>query len=791
MELKSEFEIDFKKLLLRYVSFWPYFLISIAFFIIATFIHLRYADYYYSTESVIQILDKSKDSEMALPTEVTIFNRSTVNLENEIEVLRSYRLISTVVKKLNSNIKYYSIGEIKTTENHKTEWLSGIEYELVFDENIDYEILSKQQFLFSFSELGLTITSLDNENNEINTYQFNNFDTDVVVNDLPFSFKLTDNISFKSENDYILEINRPNLTVNNIIKNIKIKSIGKNSDLIEISLLSTNRTISEELINELTNQFNLDGIYDRQMVFKSTIDFVNSRFTLLKSELEGIELNKQLYKETNNLTDVEFDASISSGQKTNYENELFLVKSQLDLTKLLRESVSNINSLEYIPSNVGIENENLNNLINNYNLLVSENFKLSQNAGVNNIQLRQTQNQIENLLQNVIISIDNYDDILQTKIDKLQSKEDEFNSVYKNLPENQRVLRSIVREQEIKEALFLLLLQKKEEAAINYAVTKPSIKVIDFAKSSILPVSPIKIQYLLFSIVISFILPISLLSIWFYFDNKIHTRDQLLEKTDNIPLIGELPHLSSNIDITELLANTDNRNQFAECIRMLIANLKISMSSWGNSQSDLGKIILVTSSVKGEGKTILSTGLSSILSNTYRVLVIGADLRNPQIHNNFGLDRNVKGISDYIYKDDLKWKELIFKMKNLDLILSGTIPPNPTEMLSSKKFSDLLHELKSHYDYIIIDSAPCILVSDTLEISNIVDGTVYVVRSNFTDYRITNFINECHNDNKLKNINLVLNGVGNSKSYGYNYSYKYGYNYAYNYGYGYGYSKDD
>ena len=153
--------------------------------------------------------------------------------------------------------------------------LSGIEYELVFDENIDYEILGKQQFLFSFNELGLTITSLDNENNEINTYQLNNYDTDGVVNDLPFSFKLSDNVSFKSENDYILEINRPNLTVNNIIKNINIKSIGKNSDLIDISLLSTNRTISEELINELTNQFNLDGIYDRQMVFKSTIDFVN------------------------------------------------------------------------------------------------------------------------------------------------------------------------------------------------------------------------------------------------------------------------------------------------------------------------------------------------------------------------------------------------------------------------------------------------------------------------------------------------------------------------------------
>ena len=226
---------------------------------------------------------------------------------------------------------------------------------------------------------------------------------------------------------------------------------------------------------------------------------------------------------------------------------------------------------------------------------------------------------------------------------------------------------------------------------------------------------------------------------------------------------------------------------------MIIANLNFILFDKKKISSNA---ILVTSSIKGEGKTIVSTNLASILSSKFdKILLVGADLRNPQIHKFLKVDKSVQGLSDYIYRDNIDWKKLLIKNDKLDILLSGTIPPNPTELLSSKKFSDFISEVKEIYDYVIIDSAPCILVSDTFEISKQIDTTVYVLRSNFTDIKLCDFINECNVKGKLSNINLVLNSVGNSKlygyQYGYQYGYRYGYRYGYNYGYGYGYSSDD
>ena len=231
---------------------------------------------------------------------------------------------------------------------------------------------------------------------------------------------------------------------------------------------------------------------------------------------------------------------------------------------------------------------------------------------------------------------------------------------------------------------------------------------------------------------------------------------------------------------------------------MLISNLRFT-SSIDINNNENSQIILVTSSVKGEGKTLTSVntalGFANDLGNNAKVILLGTDLRNPQIHKHFGVDKLVKGISEIIYNNDYKnYKNYIQKFDNLDVLFSGAIPPNPTAMLSSSTFKDLIKNIKSEYDYIVIDSAPCLLVSDTFQYIDIADSVVYLFRSNFTDSKITDFINEIHSMNKIKNLNIVLNGVGSSGSYGYKYGYqygyKYGYKYAYNYGYGYGYKSD-
>ena len=285
------------------------------------------------------------------------------------------------------------------------------------------------------------------------------------------------------------------------------------------------------------------------------------------------------------------------------------------------------------------------------------------------------------------------------------------------------MLRSIEREQEIKEALFLLLLQKREEAAINFAVTKPSIKIIDKAITNILPVLPkVKLSFLL-AIILAFIIPTIILYIIFLLDTKIHTREQLTVNLNDIPIIAELPHISDTLLLNKL-GNSNSRHPLVESIRMLIANLNFVL--FNNNEKN--NVILVTSSIKGEGKTIISSNMANILSNKFdKILLVGADLRNPQIHKLIDKDKSVRGLSDYIYSNDYEWRNLIIKNDKLDILLSGTIPPDPTELLSSNKFKNFINEVKNNYDYVVIDSAPCLLVSDTFEISKFADTTLYML----------------------------------------------------------------
>ena len=283
--------------------------------------------------------------------------------------------------------------------------------------------------------------------------------------------------------------------------------------------------------------------------------------------------------------------------------------------------------------------------------------------------------------------------------------------------------------------------------------------------------------------------------LWFFLDNKVHSKEQL-EKLINpeIPIIGEIPFIN---DFDTSQKDFMNRSVISESIRMLISNLRFT--TFKDMKSEKGHTIIFTSSIKGEGKTLASVSTAMSLANDMskdkKVVLIGTDLRNPQVHKNFGVEKTQIGLSDLIYKNDYKnFKNYISRFDNLDVLFSGSIPPNPTAMLSSKTFENLIAILKDDYDYIIIDSAPCLLVSDTLQFINFADSVVYLFRSNFTDSKITNYINEIFTEKQIKNLNIVMNAVGNSSAYGYKYGYqygyKYGYKYSYNYGYGYGYSAD-
>lgn len=780
MKSLNEKNDELKNEILRYFTFWHYYLAFTVASILLALVYLRYADYQYRSFAKIEIIDKAQDSEMALPTAMTIFNRSMINLENEIGVLGSFKLHSQVVNKLKSNLLFFTNGNIKSTQNHKSEWFE----DYVLDLNFDVDTIQKSKsFRFTFSNKIFKVYEYDSGNDIVNSYEFESLDTRSKSHKLPFQIKISGDVD---EFDKTLHINNFDFTVDEFVERVKLNVVGSESEQLNLSIDHSNPIVGNEYLSTLISQFDYDGINDRQMEYKRTMDFVDSRSVFLAQELEIIENSKQSFKEENRLTDIMKDAEVNVMQSVTYDSELFKSKSQKDLGLMLLDAI-NKNDYNLMPVNIGLENDNINNLISDYNTLIKNRNKFLLSAGLKNTYVKSLEKEINDISNNVIYSIENYLSSLNKTIKNIENKEKEFELINSSLPEKEKILRKIERELEVKEALFLLLLQKREEAAINYAVIKPSIKIIDLPRNSYSPVKPNKAFILLGSFLFGFISLSSILYLKFFFDDKIHTKKHILDYLD-IPILAEIPHSESNI--RDNIVSSTSRNIIAEGIRMITANLNFVLES--KIKNSIGKVLIVTSSIKGEGKTLISANLASILTGKYeKVCLLGADLRNPQIHKLINQQKSVRGLSDYMYNENVNWRDLIIKNEKLDIVLSGTIPPNPTEMLSSEKFKFLIDELKSNYDYIVIDTAPCVLVSDTFEIAKLSDSCIYVVRSNYTKKTLLDFIKTCHENKKLPRLNLVLNDVGISSEYGYKYGYQYGYNYAYNYGYQYGYKKDE
>ncbi len=324
-----------------------------------------------------------------------------------------------------------------------------------------------------------------------------------------------------------------------------------------------------------------------------------------------------------------------------------------------------------------------------------------------------------------------------------------------------------------------MLLQKREEAAISLAVTSLSIKVVDYAITSMRPISPKSANIYLLALIMGFLLPFSVFFVLFQIDSRIHTKEDQVLKDSSIPIIAEIPFTTDE----KKFKNFHDRSILSEAFRVLRTNTEHLLNP-KHTKSDTGKTIYITSTIKGEGKTFTAINLTGAYAALgKKVLLIGADLRNPQIHSYFKTQRKVLGLSDYLKDDTLNINEIItdydLDSSTFGVLFSGNVPSTPAELLSNGRFENLLNEVKRIYDYIVVDTAPTILVTDTMLIAPYADATLYVLRSRFTEKKLLAFSKELIESGKLVNSNYLLNGLLPSRLYGYNYNY--GYNYGYNY----------
>lgn len=775
---EGESNFDFKKEFFKYLYYWKFFLVSSILFFVAAITVLRYSTKIYKTTAKIQIIDK-KQTSLELPTASELFSNSKINLENEMEVLKSIPILSNVIKNKNLQTSVFEIGNI----------MKRLTTEYPFKVSVygPIDTLSGYTFKLNITENGFEIIDVQNESK---SYSFNGTSTTNYTHTLPFEIIDFDkNMFIKNEKKgYEIRFSSKSEIISSLKKTIKLAQIGKDSEIIKLDFNSESSKYSEIVLNELIDVYNDDGVKDRQLIHKRTIDFVNERYAYLSAELDSIEIAKQFYKVNNNLVDLISNSAISLEKSFKSEEEIYNIENQISITNLLINSLDN-NKLELLPANMVIENEEINTLISNYNQIILERKKLILSAGSSNPSTKQLDYNILDFRSNIINSLQSHLSQLKNIKSKLSDQFYKYNIDISNLPEKEKILRAIERNQKIKESLYLFLLQKREEAEVSFAVTEPSIKVVEHAVSIDTAVAPDRLITFLVAIFLGLILPFISIYLIFTFNRKIYTKDQIEELNLPIDVISEIPQIEDQTNTT--LNSAQERSPLAESFRVLYSKLKF----YGINEKKDGHIIMITSIIKGEGKTFCATNLAYTMASLgKKVLLIGADLHNPQIHTYLDVEKNKAGLVDYLVDNSFSWKKAIIKKEpfNCDILIGGQIPPNPAQLLNNGNYKKLLDEAKKIYDHIIVDTPPCLLVSDTFTISNYSDLLVFVIRCDHTDIDILDFINDSHSKGVInKNSIIVLNGLGSKGKYGYgyayNYSYSYKYNYSYNYNYGYGY----
>lgn len=759
-------EDNIKETVLQYSIYWKWFVLGIVLCLSTAFVYLQYSKDIYKTSAKIQFLESTQgDKDLSSDSN---FSESSnpVNLDNEIGVLKSQRLLRRVVLALNLTTAYYFDGKIVSSELWR-----NCPFKVIWLNTQDNIHPKKVKFSIELHQKGYKIISDDKVRDQL--FQFGQKN---IVSKQSFILVLADNVvPKKSIKEHFTIIRTPlSVVTEDLLNGLKVINKNNQGEVLALELNGENKEKSEAIINTIIDEFSIDGVLDRQLISQSTIDFVNNRFVDLSGELDSIENKKLLYKKDNNLSFLPEDAKETVTKKSITESEYFGLKNQIELAKLLEGVLKNDEIFELLPSNIHTVNENINILISDFNKAILERNKILKSAGLLNPAVLALSDKLIALRQNILYSVKVLQKQLLVSINNTKSLKQDYTSLLSTIPAKEKILRSIERQLNSKEKLYLFLLHKREEAIVSKAITAPSIKVVDYAITSFLPLAPKKDIIYVVTLFLGLLIPISIIFVIQILDTKIHNKQDFDQLAPGIPIVAEIPFIQ---EVHRIIKRND-RSLLAEAFRMLKSNCDYLIPIKSNSECP---VIFTTSPIKGEGKTFVSINLALTLTSLdKKVVLIGADLRNPQLHKYLNKDKNQIGLSNYLHDTNTDWKSLInekvFNNEFLNVIFAGPITPNPAELLSNGRFEELLAILKNEYDYIIVDTAPTILVTDTLLISQLSDLTLYLINADNTERKMLTYSWDLKNQEKLKNMAYVINNVGNSNRFDFNYGYDYGYN---------------
>lgn len=768
-EVENSDTININEIIKPYLKNWLWFLLVPIISAIIIYFYLKTVTPQYNVQTTVLIKDvknmPSVGGEFGMLQDLSgIGGMGTNSVDNEIEIFKSKKLIHDVVKMLNIQTSIYSKDNLTEKELYKN---SSPFFIKVINEKVNVDLPEKpitisvkgEKIILSSEEFSKDITTLYNKTVSL-----------PYANIIFQKNKNYEKFNINESEDLYFTYATIDETVNDLQKMIKVDLVNKDATVIGLSLNYGSTVKAKDILNNLVKVYNTDAITDKNSESEITRDFIDERINIIANDLGEVESRKERFKSSNQITDLMTEAKIGLEGSAEARAKQIEIDSQLDITNSLINFMSKQGNGQVLPANVGIINSEASGNISAYNQLVIERNRLLENATSQNPVVSDLTSQISSMRSAVMESLNKSRSGLQFAKDRYVSEQNSVSSKISKIPRQEKLFRDIERQQQIKESLYLILLQKREETAISLAVTGDKARIVDYAYASTQPVAPKKMMFLGGAVLFGLLVPFIVVYLKELLNNKIKTKHDLESLTIGKPVIGEIPRVAKG---QSELVGINDLSPMAEAFRILITNMNFLLPK------KKAKVVFVTSTVKGEGKTFVSVNLALTMATpSKKVIIIGSDIRNPQLQRYNPSRKGLAGLTEFLYDDQTELKSIIHVSTfnpHLDVIYSGSIPPNPTELLTNGRYEILVEQLKAQYDYIILDTAPLMLVTDTFLFSEMADAVLYVTRSKYTEKALIDFANKNIDSGKIKNVGFLLNDI--EKDY-FGYGNKYGYGYG-------------
>lgn len=791
LQTENENPVDYKALLFEYLMYWPWFVACLLVCIAGAWCYLRYQAPVYNVNATVLIKqgDKNKPSgqnaSLEAMQDLGMLSMAS-NFDNEVEIIQSRTLLKEVVNALNLNITYtekrsfgYPMQLYKNTPVQV--WMSPDE--------ADKLTSSLQLQLECTPEGKVQVNTAFSHNGKEQTLSkhFDQLPGVLVTPVGTITLSSKDSTSIQEAHTIYATIISPTVAAANCKAHLSADPVSKVTTIVRLNYNDTNVDRGMDFLNTLVALYNRDANDDKNEVASRTAEFIDTRIQIINQELGSTENQLATYKQKAGLTDLSSDAQLALQGNAEYTQKQAENATQLRLVQFLKEYIDNpANQMEVIPANIGLTDNALATVIGQYNEMLTERKRLLRTSSESNPAVVNLDASIQATRKNVQTSVSSVLKGLEITRNDLEHQARKFEGKISNAPTQEKELLSITRQQEIKASLYLMLLQKREENAITLAATANNGRIVEEPLSGG-PVSPNSRTFYLLALVLGIGIPVSIIYLSNLLRFKIESRADV-EKITNVPVIGDIPVVETK---GNPIVVRENRNDLMEEVfRSVRTNIQFMLQ-------ENQKVVLFTSTSSGEGKSFTAGNLAcSFAFMGKKVVIVGLDIRKPGLNKVFHLSHKEKGITQYLvdpeHTDLLSLCQTSSESENLYILPGGIVPPNPTELVARQTLDQAIEILKKHFDYVLLDTAPIGMVTDTQLIARVADLSVYICRADYTHKSHYELINDLKKDHKLPNICTLINCINmNQRKNGYYYGYgkygKYGkYGYGKKYGYGYG-----